>query len=395
MFTDQDAAMANALSHVMPDTYHRLCTWHIMQNALKHIHGAFKGPDGVKNVLSKFMNEIEEQNEFLMAWNKILDDYDMHENSWMKSIFSTREKWAYAYVRHEWSAGMNTTQLSESFNASLKDYLKLDLNIAQFFIPFERVVNDKRYKEIEAKYDLCYRIKVPAKMLTQAREFYTKAIFEEFQVQFLEATELSLESCVDDDGSLLQIVTKDGSFKKWLVKRKSDNLLSCGCRMFEMKGVLCRHGIKVLREAMNVKGIPDQYLLKRWTKQARAEFVQGMHGHEIQADPKLQQTYQYRSLCSIFTRISNRVSESEKAYNVAHEHASNLARLVEDILLLEIAKNVLKTGYESEDVNLEMTSIQDSNLMKAQGLKKKESSCGRRRIKSSLEKGLGKMKEII
>ncbi|KAI9157424.1 hypothetical protein LWI28_022337 [Acer negundo] len=130
MFIDQDAAMVKALSHVMPNTYHRLCTWHIMKNALKHVHGVFRGPGRVKKVLSKFMNEIEEQNEFLMAWNKILDDYDMHENSWMKSIFVIKEKWAYAYVRHEWSAGMNTTQLSESFNASLNDYLKSDLNIA-------------------------------------------------------------------------------------------------------------------------------------------------------------------------------------------------------------------------------------------------------------------------
>ncbi|KAI9184894.1 hypothetical protein LWI28_002247 [Acer negundo] len=323
------------------------------------------------------MNEIEEQNEFLMAWNRILDDYDMHENSWIKSIFAIIEKWAYAYVRHEWSARMNTTQLSESFNASLKDYLKSDLNIARFFINFERVVNDKRYKELEAEYNLCYRlvdIKVPAKILNQTREFYTKAIFEEFQVQFLEAIEMSWESCVDDDGSLLYIVTKDESFKKWLVKRKSDNLLSCSCRMFEMKGVLCSHVIKVLREAMNVKDIPDQYILKRWTKQTRVECVQDMHEHEIQADLKLQQTYQYRSLCSIFTRISSMASESEKTYNVAHEHASNLARLVEDILRLEIAGNVLKIGHESQDVNLEVNSIQDSNLIKANGLKKKELS---------------------
>ncbi|KAI9159634.1 hypothetical protein LWI28_000453 [Acer negundo] len=92
MFIDQDAVMAKALSHVMPNTYYRLCTWHIMQNALKHVHGVFKGPGGVKKILSKFMNEIEEQNEFFMAWNKILNDYDMHEKSWMKSIFTIKEK---------------------------------------------------------------------------------------------------------------------------------------------------------------------------------------------------------------------------------------------------------------------------------------------------------------
>ena len=43
-------------------------------------------------------------------------------------------------------------QLTGSFNASLKDYLKSDLNVAQFFSHFKRVVNDKRYKELEAEY---------------------------------------------------------------------------------------------------------------------------------------------------------------------------------------------------------------------------------------------------
>ncbi|KAK0603671.1 hypothetical protein LWI29_007361 [Acer saccharum] len=52
---------------------------------------------------------IEEEDEFLMAWNKILDEYDAHENSWLKIIFVIRVKWVYAYVRHEWYTGMNTT----------------------------------------------------------------------------------------------------------------------------------------------------------------------------------------------------------------------------------------------------------------------------------------------
>ncbi|CAJ2644510.1 protein FAR1-RELATED SEQUENCE 5-like [Trifolium pratense] len=37
VFTDQDHAMAKALREVMPETYHGLCTWHLMQNVLKHL----------------------------------------------------------------------------------------------------------------------------------------------------------------------------------------------------------------------------------------------------------------------------------------------------------------------------------------------------------------------
>ncbi|KAL5776613.1 hypothetical protein ACOSP7_009539 [Xanthoceras sorbifolium] len=134
IFIDQDAAMAKALTIVMPETYHRLCMWHMMQNALKHVSGVFGGPGGVESVLSRFMDNIEEESQFVTEWNDMLDAYGMHDNDWLKT----------------WSAGMKSTQLNESFNASLKDYLKSDLNLSQFFMHFERMVNDKRYKELEA-----------------------------------------------------------------------------------------------------------------------------------------------------------------------------------------------------------------------------------------------------
>ncbi|KAI9186774.1 hypothetical protein LWI28_020717 [Acer negundo] len=364
ILTDQDAAMTKAISHVMPSTtYHRFCTWHMMQNALKHVNGVFRGPGEVKNILSKFIDEIEEENQFLIAWNEMLEKYNAQNNNWLKNIFNIREKWASTYVRHVWSVGMKSTQFSENFNANLKDYLKSDFNVAQFFMHFER----------------------------QGK--FTQIIFKEFQDQFEEAVDLNLSPCVVDGESFFYIITDDHS-REWQIK-KEDNLLSCTCRMFEMKGFLCCHVIKVLRESMNIKEIPIEYILKRWTKQARGDSVQDINGREIQADPKLRQTFQYRSLCSIFTRISSRASENEKAYNLANVHVSNLAKQVEDLLRLEIDGNIHEKDIEDQDVAVEVECTQDPNLVKAKESKKKETSRGRRRFKSDLEKGIGKKEEVI
>ncbi|KAL5776614.1 hypothetical protein ACOSP7_009540 [Xanthoceras sorbifolium] len=125
-------------------------------------------------------------------------------------------------------------------------------------------------------------------------------------------------------------------------------MLSCNCRMFEIKGVLRSHIIKVLRDNMNIKEITARYILKRWTIQARFECVQDMYGCEIQADP------------------------NENAYNLANEHASNLSRLVEDILCLEMNGNEHVKDQNSQDTN------------------KKETYRGRRRFKSSLKVSLAK-----
>ncbi|KAK2650416.1 hypothetical protein Ddye_017905 [Dipteronia dyeriana] len=109
---------------------------------------------------------------------------------------------------------MRSTQISESFNANLKDYLKPNLNVEQFFMHFEMVVNDKRYKELEVEYDSCYRLvnlKISCKILIQAREVYTKTIFKEFQDQFEEAVDLNLTPCVVDGKSFLYMLTDDHS----------------------------------------------------------------------------------------------------------------------------------------------------------------------------------------
>ncbi|KAL5855552.1 hypothetical protein ACOSQ4_005354 [Xanthoceras sorbifolium] len=162
-----------------------------------------------------------------------------------------------------------------------------------------------------------------------------------------------------------------GCLKKFCRRclERLQKLLSCNCRIFETKGVLYSHIIKVLRDNMNIKEIHAQYLLKKWTKQARPKCVQDIYGRVIQEDPKLQQTSRYRSLCSMFTRISSRISKSENAYNLANEHASNLASIV-------------------------VECTQNDHLMKAKGLKKKETCRERRRFKSSLEVSLAKKKKL-
>lgn len=44
---------------------------------------------------------------------------------------------------------------------------------------------------------------------------------------------------------------------------------SCSCQMFEHTGIICRHILAVFR-AKNVLTLPSQYVLKRWTRNAKS-----------------------------------------------------------------------------------------------------------------------------
>lgn len=74
----------------------------------------------------------------------MLDRYSLRENKWLQGIYALREKLFAAYGKQIFSGDMNNTQLSESLNSDLKDYLQSDYNLVQFFKHYDRAIEDKR-----------------------------------------------------------------------------------------------------------------------------------------------------------------------------------------------------------------------------------------------------------
>nr|XP_023929565.1 protein FAR1-RELATED SEQUENCE 5-like [Quercus suber] len=266
IFTDQDAAMSAAIKVVMPETYHALCSWHMWQNAEKHLGHLLKNEPQFNTDFLACIYEYDSEDEFLTAWNEMLDKYDVRENKWLIDLFKLKEKWAQAYVKRTFTAGMKTTQLSESFNADLKDCLRTDFNIVEFFTHFETVVNQKRDKELEAEYNCRQkfpRLKLKSSpMLNQVATVYTPKLFDLFQTEVEEVMALSiLERNVSQTHSyVVGVFNQNGKFE--VMWNPLDETLSCSCRKFESFGILCRHGLKVL-DALDIKLIPNRYIMKR------------------------------------------------------------------------------------------------------------------------------------
>ncbi|XP_024627860.1 protein FAR1-RELATED SEQUENCE 5 [Medicago truncatula] len=99
MMTDQDVAMAKAISLVMPETFHGLCTWHIRQNALRHVNHLYQKSSRFGLDFEACIDLHEDEGEFLNAWNSLLVEHNILEGSWLHTIFQLKEKWAWTYVR--------------------------------------------------------------------------------------------------------------------------------------------------------------------------------------------------------------------------------------------------------------------------------------------------------
>lgn len=84
------------------------------------------------------------------------------------------------------------------------------------------------------------------------------------------------------------------------VSFSSFSTISCSCRKFETFDILCCNAIKVL-EMKDIKSVPTQYILKRWTKSG---FVKDTHGINVEEDGNLNSTQWYSQICSKLVRIA-------------------------------------------------------------------------------------------
>jgi zinc finger SWIM domain-containing protein 3 len=147
IFTDQDTAMGNAIEHVFSESKHGLCTFHIMQNAIKHLPN--KKKDGETEDTPQEVDDEENGSSLLKDFSACMYEYDdpetfeeafkvmrskVKKQTWMDSIYKVKVKLAQCFMREAFTLGMRSTQLSESLNNDLKNHLKSDLDINRFFM---------------------------------------------------------------------------------------------------------------------------------------------------------------------------------------------------------------------------------------------------------------------
>ncbi|KAJ4756709.1 FAR1-related sequence 1 [Rhynchospora pubera] len=403
ILTHQDPVMARAIAEVMPlpDTYHALCVWHIKETAKRTMAHLFRGGCDFKKEFKACINDYEEEVEFLSGWNAMVDKYSLHnrDNEWLQKLFEDKEKWARPYVKWVFRGGMTSTQSNDQFHNELKEYLKNDADITTFFRHYERVVNNRRYKELEGEFSARLKLpyfKIKAPILAQVSEIYTYIIFQLFQEEYEE-----FQSCyiVNRDESapmreyLVGVLGKNGQYKVY--GNPSDQTVSCSCRKFETHGFLCSHALKIL-DSMDVKHIPDCYLLKRWSKRARDTLPGELEQDTrvVQTDTTMEVSSRYKHLCPKFIKLVNRASECEESFRQLDKHFKDLNLHVEDILRKQTSIDATMTET-SVHISLSGLGDMDRGLDGSGSRKKKKmQKAVKPQYRSCIEKGLHKRRKM-
>nr|AAS58488.1 putative transposase [Triticum monococcum] len=414
-YTDQDTAMGNAAGEVFPETWHGLCTFHIMQNAIKHLHEEKNeenneektaGKNGEQNegknedknegkkqkkhegkkkkknegkkiekneepsILSDFsacMFEYEDMIEFEQKFDLMREK--VSKQTWLDSIYKVKEKWAECYMKDVFTLGMRSTQLSESLNNDLKIHFKSDFDIIRFFKHFERVVQGKRNNELDSEFDsrkklpkLCMRR--PPPMLVQASKLYTHVIFEAFQGEF----ERSLAACTKALDGNNEYLVGDFTYEEEY-KVTGDPLKEtavCSCRQFDRIGILCAHALKVL-DLMNIKSLPPQYVLKRWTREARSGTIKDNMGRNVMENPNMAAMLSYRFVSHKFHNLAHRATNFPEAITLVDNTLDILGKQVEEII-----NGCTSTSGDAGIVSADASAPNPNDLLSTARLKKKE-----------------------
>ncbi|XP_058071011.1 protein FAR1-RELATED SEQUENCE 5-like [Magnolia sinica] len=354
ILTDQDAAMANAIASVMSETYHRLCIWHIYQNAAKHLSNVFNGSKSFGSDFSKCVYDYEEEEEFLTAWNNLLEKYDLVQNKWLQNLFKEREKWAMVYGRNTFCADMKSTQRSESMNGVLKKYLSSKYNLLRFFTHYERVVTERRYKESKADFNMRQSTPVlfaDIMMLNEAAKVYTPEIFEIFQDEYKKWLSHAMFKC-GESGTVVEFrVVSKGKVKGHTIRFDSlDSTVRCSCKKFEFVGILCSHALKVLNY-YNIDVLHPRYILKRWQRDVKVGYAKDYTGLTIQGDRNVTSGKRYNHLCHKLLKVAAIAREHEEVFKVANRYANIYHDQVVDCMkrIKELPLMSVEVVEESED----------------------------------------------
>ncbi|KAI5439588.1 hypothetical protein KIW84_025106 [Lathyrus oleraceus] len=184
IITDQDVAISNAIAKVFPKVNHHYCMWHIEKKVPEYLNRVYHEHGEFKNQFYKCIHQSTIVEEFDSDWEAMIDKYGLQDNQWLNKIFSIREKWIPAYVRHNFCAGMSTTQRSESMNKYFKDFLNSSTSLSQFMTQYEKALDARYNKEREKTFKTrnskpLLRTLYP--MEEETSKIYTRKMFRIFQ----------------------------------------------------------------------------------------------------------------------------------------------------------------------------------------------------------------------
>ncbi|KAF8086013.1 hypothetical protein N665_0639s0023 [Sinapis alba] len=314
LITEQDGVMNSIVPEIFPNTRHCVFLWHVLVKVSENLGHVAKQHGDFTQKFEKCIYKSWKEEDFARRWWKILAKFGLKEDQWMQSLYEDRRKWAPTYMSDVLLVGMSTSQRGDSVNAFFDKYLHKKTSVQEFLKLYDSILQDRFEEEAKADSETWNKqptMKSPSPFEKSVSEVYTPAVFKKFQGEVLGAIACSpREENRDATCSTFRVQDFENSQEFVVTWNQAKAEVSCICRLFEYKGYLCRHTLNVL-QCCHLSSIPSQYILKRWTKDAKSR---QFSGEPQQLQTRLQR---YNDLCQRALKLNEEASCSQESYNIA------------------------------------------------------------------------------
>ncbi|XP_030456065.2 protein FAR1-RELATED SEQUENCE 2-like isoform X2 [Syzygium oleosum] len=368
IITDQDKQLKEAVADVFPDIRHCFCLWHIFRNVPLTLAHVLDKYDKFMDKFNKCVYLSWTDEQFEKRWQKLIHKFEIGEDEWVRSLYKDRKKWVPIYMQDAFLAGMSTADRTRSMTAFLDRYLNRGLSLKDFLKQY-KVYLQEMY-EREAVADAESRCKSP--VLRSASTFekqmstiYTNAVFKQFQDEVLgvELCHLQRENG-NEPAAIFQVEDFRESQNFVVSWKEADSEIFCSCKLFEYRGFLCRHAMLALQTS-GISSIPCQYILKRWTKNAKIRETDAEKSSELLAS----RMQRFNDLCKRAIKLGEQGSLSQEAYDIAFQALEEVSRWYSR---LNSRWSVSEPGLVTVHQNAEAPEENHGNVVKS--LKRKKIS---------------------
>ncbi|XVF72228.1 hypothetical protein PTKIN_Ptkin12aG0103200 [Pterospermum kingtungense] len=211
----------------------------------------------------------------------MISNHNIQDHRWLNGLYKCREKWSTAFSIDIFSSQIKSSQRAEITNNVFQGISKATTSLTEFIFGFENLVARWRSSEAEKEFQ-CKNGSVTCAVkncgiLIHASKVYSHEIYKCFEKEFLDGIGLIWKEIAMDDTIHTFEVMKENSSRLRTVQFNTSTLeIHCSCKMFESLGYLCSHFLWIL-SVKNVKKISEQYISKRWTKDAKKK----VHGDDV------------------------------------------------------------------------------------------------------------------
>ncbi|KAG2672850.1 hypothetical protein I3760_13G060700 [Carya illinoinensis] len=330
IITDQDRAMKNAIACVFPQTRHRYCLWHIMRKLPEKLGSHAKFNVGLKTDIQTALYDSQTTTEFEENWGQLLANYDLVGNKWLQFLYEERSSWVPAYLKSVFWAGMSTTQRSESMNAFFDGYVHSGTTLKEFVDQFDNALRKKVEVETIADFNSTNQT-IPClshfNIEKQFQNLYTNAKFKEVQGELLglmccNCWLVSTHGCILKYDVLDEISIDDHikPVQYSVYYNEEEVAVKCTCALFETRGILCRHALRVC-QLKRINVLLDVYVLDRWRKGIKRRYTLLRSSYDDQRD---------RSDAKNYELVVKRCSQLATKISSDNEKVSAFLRVVND-----------------------------------------------------------------